>query len=150
MKEEKQFKSLIRISNTDIDANSKVYKGLTSIKGISWAVSNAICNKLSLNKNKKISELTEEEIKKIEEFIKNPEIYDFLKNRQKDLESGISKHLTGADLSLQNEFDIKRMKKIKSYKGIRHSLGQPVRGQRTKSHFRKNKIKSGGTKRKTG
>jgi small subunit ribosomal protein S13 len=35
------------------------------------------------------------------------------------------------------------MKKIKAYKGVRHSLGQPVRGQRTKSHFRKNKKKSG-------
>ena len=35
------------------------------------------------------------------------------------------------------EFDIKRMKKMRSYKGIRHASGLPVRGQRTKSHFRK-------------
>ena len=37
---------------------------------------------------------------------------------------------------MKREFDIKRMKKIKSYKGARHSAGQPVRGQRTRSHFR--------------
>ena len=35
------------------------------------------------------------------------------------------------------EFDIKMMKMIKSYKGVRHAIGQPVRGQRTKAHFRK-------------
>jgi len=40
---------------------------------------------------------------------------------------------------LQTEFDIKRLKKIKSYRGLRHVLGQPVRGQRTRGHFRKNK-----------
>ena len=57
--------------------------------------------------------------------------------------------MTGTDLELQTEFDIKRMKKIKSYKGVRHSAGQPVRGQRTKSHFRKNKAKSGGIKKKS-
>ena len=45
-------------------------------------------------------------------------------------------HLTGADLTLSKELDIKRLKKIKSYRGIRHSIGQPVRGQRTRSHFR--------------
>ena len=57
-------------------------------------------------------------------------------------------------MDLQNEFDIRRLKKIKSYKGIRHSLGQPVRGQRTKAHFRKGravgvkrvKVKSTGKK----
>ena len=38
---------------------------------------------------------------------------------------------------MQREFDIRKMKKIKCYKGVRHSLGQPVRGQRTRAHFRK-------------
>jgi small subunit ribosomal protein S13 len=39
-------------------------------------------------------------------------------------------------LDLSRDFDIRRMKKIRSYKGWRHATGQPVRGQRTKSHFR--------------
>ena len=42
-------------------------------------------------------------------------------------------------MKLQNEFDIKIMKKNKSFKGIRHSMGQPVRGQKTRSHFRSGK-----------
>jgi small subunit ribosomal protein S13 len=46
--------------------------------------------------------------------------------------------------------DIKLMRKIKSYKGTRHSAGQPVRGQRTKSNFRKSKGKVMGVKRKAG
>jgi small subunit ribosomal protein S13 len=37
---------------------------------------------------------------------------------------------------LKKEFDIKRLKKIRSYRGLRHATGRPVRGQRTKGHFR--------------
>jgi len=40
---------------------------------------------------------------------------------------------------LRREFDIKRLRKIKSYKGIRHAVGLPVRGQRTKANFRRNR-----------
>ena len=40
-------------------------------------------------------------------------------------------------MDLAREFDIRRMKKVRSYKGIRHLQGQPVRGQRTRAHFRK-------------
>jgi hypothetical protein len=50
-------------------------------------------------------------------------------------------HKIGADLKFTQENDIRFMKKIRCYKGIRHSMGQPVRGQRTKSNFRKNKGK---------
>ena len=58
-------------------------------------------------------------------------------NRKKDRESGLSKHLITTDLDLARDFDVRRMKKIKSYRGWRHATGQPVRGQRTRSHFRK-------------
>jgi small subunit ribosomal protein S13 len=40
---------------------------------------------------------------------------------------------------LRKEFDIKRLKKIKAYRGVRHSAHLPVRGQRTKANFRKNR-----------
>ncbi len=114
-----------------------MYAGLTKIKGISWSFSNAICKALNINKNRKISTLKEEEIKKILDFIKNPDLPEWLLNRRKDLETGLNQHLITTDLDLKREFDIRRMKKIKSYKGIRHALGLPVRGQRTKAHFRK-------------
>jgi small subunit ribosomal protein S13 len=139
---------LVRIYSKDISGNKKVYPGLTEIKGVSWMFSNAICIALGLDKNKRIEALSEQEIKKIEEFLSNAKLPSYLKNRRKDFDSGKDIHLIGADLDLQKEFDIKIMKKIKSYKGVRHSFGQPVRGQRTKSHFRKNKSKSGGIKKK--
>ena len=94
---------------------------------------------MKIDKHKKVEDFSEEELSKIEEFIRNPSIPGFLKNRQKDFEDGEDKHLSGIDLKLRKEFDIKRLRKIKSYKGIRHGVGLPVRGQRTKSNFRKNK-----------
>ena len=131
--------TLIRILATDIPGGMPIYSGLSRIKGVSWSFSNAICRVLGMDKEKKVENLTEEEIKKISEFIKNPKLPAFILNRRKDFESGQDRHLIGAEVDLQKEFDIKRLRKIKSYKGFRHALGQPVRGQRTRSHFRKNK-----------
>ena len=159
MEEEKQEKKqqekkeealLIRILATDISGNKDIYSGLTLIKGVSWSVSNGICKKMGLPKTKKIQELTKDEIKEIEEFVKNPKLPRFLLNRRKDIATGEDKHLQGSDLNLQKEFDIKKLKKIKTYKGVRHLQGLPVRGQRTKSNFRRNRKKGGavGVKKK--
>jgi len=151
MEEEKKNQEevrIVRVMQTDIDGRKQIYTGLTKIKGVSWSLSNAICNKLRLDKKRKISSLNEEEIKKIENFIKNPELPSFLLNRRRDFETGKDVHLLGSDLELRKEFDIKRLKKIRSYRGLRHDLGQPVRGQRTKSHFRQ-KGKSVGVLKKS-
>ncbi len=136
-------KGVVRILAQDIPGNKSVYAGLTRIKGISWSFANAVCRKLNINKRKKVKELTKEEIKEIEEFVNNPDLPSFLKNRRRDPESGEDRHLNGSDLQLQVDFDIKKMKKIKSYKGIRHAAGLPVRGQRTRSNFRRNRRKTG-------
>jgi small subunit ribosomal protein S13 len=136
MREETE-EALVRISGYDIPGSRKLLPGLTRIKGVGWTISNAVCKTLKIPPSKKISEMTKDEIVKIEEFIKNPKIMDFLKNRRKDLESGETTHNTGANLEMKRDFDIRRLKKIRSYKGIRHTSGQPVRGQRTRAHFRK-------------
>ena len=151
-KERQTIASLVRISSTDIRGEKNLYAGLSRIKGVSFAISNAICHKLGLNKTKKVSDLSKEEIKKIEETLKNLDVPEYLKNRRKDIETGEDLHLSTSDLDLQKEFDIKRLKKVKSYKGLRHSRGLPVRGQRTRSHFRKKgKNKAVGVKtKKTG
>ncbi len=128
--------TLIRIYSKDIPGDRPLYVGLTYIKGISWSISNAMCHLLKLDKRMKISELNKEQIDKIEAFLQKPQLYDYLKNHQRDYESGESKHILTNELDMTREFDIKRMKQIKSYKGMRHSLKQPVRGQRTRSHFR--------------
>lgn len=136
-REKTQELGIVRIFGTDVPINMSVYAGLARIKGISWSMSNAICTYLKIPKSKKISTLTEQETEKIMETIKSAKIMPWLMNRKKDRETGNNRHLIGSELDLQKEFDIRRIKKIRSYKGIRHSQGQPVRGQRTRSHFRK-------------
>ena len=147
--EEKRYEEkMVRLMSEDIEGSMKVYPALTKITGVSWGIANATCSALKLDKNRKVGSLTAEEIKEITAFIKKPEIPSFLFNRNRNLETGEDIHLSGTGLELQKEFDIKRLKKIKSYRGIRHAAGQPVRGQRTKAHFRKNKTKGMGVKKR--
>ena len=149
-KEKKQHEErIVRILSKDIEGKMKIYAGLTKIKGISWSVSNPLCKILKIDKNRTIGSLTAIELARISEFIKNPKLPEFLFNRLKDFETGENKYLVGGDLELKKEFDIKRLKKIKSYRGIRHAAGLPVRGQRTRSNFRKNRKKAGGIKKKS-
>jgi small subunit ribosomal protein S13 len=136
-KEKQNYERILRIAQTDIPGGKNIYSGLTRIKGVSWSFSNFICRKLNIDKNRKIASLTSEEIKKIQEFIRNPEKISFMLNRRKDYDTGEDTHLNGSDLELKQSFDIKRLKTIKSYKGVRHSSKLPVRGQRTRGHFRK-------------
>jgi small subunit ribosomal protein S13 len=145
-KEKKHEERIVRILSKDIEGGMKVYAGLTKVKGISWAFANAICKKLGIDKNRKIGSLTEEDVKKISEFVKNPQLPIYLMNRRKDFESGENKHMTSSDLELRTDFDIKRLKKIKCYRGIRHVAGLPVRGQRTKSHFKHHRKRGVGIK----
>ena len=144
----KQEEKLVRILSKDIEGKMTLYAGLAKIKGISWAMSNAICRKLKLDKKRKIGSLKESEIKKIEQFAKETILPKYLLNRRNDFTSGEDKHLVGSDLDLVKEFDIKRLKKIKSYRGLRHASNLPSRGQRTKSNFRKNRRKGSGIKKK--
>lgn len=146
--EQKYGDKIIRIASKDISGGLKIYTGLTKIKGISWGLANVICKRLGIDKNRKIGSLSKEEIDKINKFIKNPEMPNHLFNRKFDIKTGENRYIVGSDLELEKEFDIGRLKKIKSYKGYRHSAGLPVRGQRTKSNFRRNKKKGVGIKKK--
>ncbi|RMD67689.1 30S ribosomal protein S13 [Candidatus Pacearchaeota archaeon] len=128
--------ALVRIANKDIPGSKSVYVGLTRIKGVSWTISKALCLKLGLDLNRKVGSLSQEEIKKIEQTLANLDIPEYLMNRRRDPETGESKHYIGTELDLKRDFDLRRLKRIRSYRGLRHILGQPVRGQRTKAHFR--------------
>jgi len=146
--EEKREERVVRILSEDIEGKMTIYSGLTKIKGISWALSKAICEKLGIDRKKKIGSLTEKEIETLSKFMKNPTLPKFILNRRKDFETGEDKHIIGSTLDLQKEFDIKKLKKIKSYRGYRHMSGLPMRGQRTRSHFRTNRRKGAGIKKK--
>ena len=151
--QKQELKYFVRIANTDLDGNKLIYNSLTRIKGINFMFSNAILNAAGIEKAKKTGALTDDEVAKIDDILKDPAKFKlpaWLFNRKKDPEDGSDKHLIGTNLSFIQDNDIKMMKKIKSYKGIRHSLGLPVRGQRTRSNFRKNKGKVMGVKKKEG
>ncbi len=149
--EDKNFRYIVRIANTDLDGNKPVFAALRKIKGVSFSFSNMVCNMANVDFSKKAGNLTEDEVKVIESTIKKvPETApSWMLNRRKDYENGENMHLLGADLDFAKDQDIRRMKKVRSYRGMRHGLKLPVRGQRTRSNFRKNKGKvMGVTKQK--
>ncbi|MBI5392105.1 30S ribosomal protein S13 [Candidatus Woesearchaeota archaeon] len=140
MPEEKQeqLKPFLRVLNTDLHGEKPLIQAIRKVHGIGFSMANAICRKLSLDPLQKAGLVDDATVKKIELLIKSKEgLPTWMYNRKGDFETGEDVHLTGSDLKLQQEFDVKRMKKIKTYRGMRHSIGQPVRGQRTRSHFRK-------------
>jgi small subunit ribosomal protein S13 len=133
-------KRIVRLLATDLDGELNVGRALKKIKGIGFVFSRAICTISGIAPEKKIGTLSEEELKKLEDCIKNPaELPKWLLNRRKDWESGIDAHLVGSSLDLRKREDINLLKRIRSYRGIRHELGLPVRGQRTRSSFRTQK-----------
>ncbi len=141
-KEEVRF--FVRIANTDLDGKKALVQALTKIKGIGPSYANMVCTVADLDRDMKAGKLTDTQVSKIEEVIFNPlkfHVPPFLLNRRHDYETGEDKHLLMADMEYQKGNDIKRLKMIKSYRGMRHAFGLPTRGQRTKSNFRRNKGK---------
>lgn len=141
---EQELQYFVRIANTDLNGKKPICVALTKIKGIGNRMAQIICNKVNIEGNRKAGSLTKEETVRIEDILKTLSkcgIPSWVMNRQKDVEEGLDRHIVTSDLIFCTDNDIKNMKKIKSYKGIRHSLGLTVRGQRTKSNSRKNKGK---------
>ncbi len=140
-------RNLIRIASTDIDSSLGLQRALMKIKGVSFSFSNGLIKSLALDPKKKIGDLSKDEIKKIEDAIRNPSLPRFMLNRRKDPESGKDTHLSGTIIDIKLRSDIDNLRRIRAYRGIRHELGLPVRGQRTKSSFRKNKISKVGRRK---
>lgn len=155
MAEKENHAELIRVYSTDIPAKMNLKFGLARIKGINIMFSNAMCTLLSLDKNKKIALLTEDEIKRIEDFLSDPNkegMPKWLLNQRKEYESGDDLHFVGKELDFNLLQTKRRLFKIKNYRGLRLKQNLPVRGQRTKSNFRRSKTlaamksKAGGRK----
>ena len=145
----KEFQYIIRFAGSDIVGTLPVTYALTNVKGIGIKLATAIIEKSGISPDTRMGFLSSADVDKIEDIISNPTKYDipgWLLNRQKDLDTGKDLHLLGTDLILQTKNDIEQMKKIRSWKGFRHSYGLKVRGQRTKSTGRAGKAM--GVKRK--
>lgn len=136
-KTQNPVKQFVRVMNTDIPGMYTLQRGLAQIRGISINLAHAICARLSLPTTKQVHTLTDTDVKELETQLKSLHIDAWLLNRQQDYETGKDRHLLTTDIVFQRDLDIKRHQKIKTYKGIRHAMGLPVRGQQTKAHFRK-------------
>jgi len=132
----KEFRHIIRVAGTDLDGTQTVAYALMNIKGVGIGLANVILKKADINSETRLGFLSDGEVKKIEDIIEKPGKYGipgWLLNRQKDSETGKDIHHVGSDLVLQTKIDIDQMKKIRSWRGFRHSYGLKVRGQRTKT-----------------
>ncbi|MBN1941376.1 MAG: 30S ribosomal protein S13 [Candidatus Diapherotrites archaeon] len=140
---EKEIRYIVRIANKDLDGKLPIFIALKGIKGISHRMAKNIAiafekeNQVPFNSN--IGLIPENLDKKLEEIVLHPEKHGIPKwclNRRKDLETGEDMHMVMSDLDFGLRKDIQRMNETKSYKGLRHSWGLTVRGQRTKSTHR--------------
>ena len=111
---------MARIAGVEIPNNKRVEVGLTYIFGIGRAKSRAILEVTKVDLNKKVKDLSTEETTRIRKHIE-------------------AKELVEGDLKKQVNQNIKRLMDINSYRGRRHKLGLPVRGQRTKTNARTRK-----------
>lgn len=138
-KEKKSMRVIVRALGTDLDGDKSVAHAILKVKGVSYSFANAICKAAKIDPHKKLGSFTESEMAELEKAIKEPTEYGvpaWIENRRKDIESGKDLHVSGTDVDVAKKFDIQRMVDKKTYKGVRHMLGLPVRGQRTRSSFR--------------
>lgn len=150
---EKDFRHIVRVVNTDLDGNKAIADALRKIKGVGFIFANMICSMAGIDKKQKTGHMLDAEINKLDEILRNPAKFNipaYMLNRRRDYETGEDIHILTTDLKFVQDNDKKRMGKTKSYRGMRLAMGLPVRGQKTRSNFRKNKGKVQGVKRKKG
>lgn len=137
--EDKDFRHRVRVAGVILDGNQEISQAMTKIKGVGTRISRILLTELGYPKGTKIGSLNEKEIEKIEDTLSNMGKIapTWMVNHQKDASTGETTHMLGPDLDMGKREDITRQKRIKSYRGIRHSHGLPCRGQRTRSTFRK-------------
>jgi SSU ribosomal protein S13P len=113
---------LARIAGIDLPKHKRVVIGLTSIFGIGKSTAQKVLAKYGISEDKKVSELTEEEVNSLRNEISN-------------------EYKVEGSLKSEVQMNIKRLMDIGTYRGKRHRRGLPVRGQRTKTNSRTRKGK---------
>ncbi len=111
---------MARISGINIPLNKRVEVGLTYIYGIDRPTSNKLLAEVGIEPDRKVRDLTEDEVVKLRELIDTSLTVE-------------------GDLRRERSQDIKRLQEIGCYRGLRHRRGLPVRGQNTKTNARTRK-----------
>ena len=112
---------MARIVGIDIPRNKKIAYSLCYIHGIGLSTALMICKKAKIDTEKRVQDLTEKQIVSIREIIN-------------DLDMNVE-----GELRSLNAMNIKRLKDVGAYRGLRHRRGLPVRGQRTHTNARTRK-----------
>jgi small subunit ribosomal protein S13 len=133
------FKYIVRLANTDINGEKTVVQGLTTIKGVGAHMSVLIIDETGINRKIKMGDLTDVQIEKIQTALGNitKNAPAWMLNHRKDYDTGKDIHLIGSEIDMRLRDEINIMKKIRSYRGIRHERGLCVRGQRTRANNRR-------------
>jgi small subunit ribosomal protein S13 len=111
---------MARIAGINIPLNKRVEIGLTYIYGLGRPTSNEILAELGIEPDRKVRDLTDDEVAKLRDIIDRD-------------------HVVEGDLRRERSQNIKRLMEIGCYRGIRHRRGLPVRGQNTKTNARTRK-----------
>ena len=111
---------MARISGVNIPLNKRVEIGLTYIYGVGRSTSNQLIAQLGIEPDRKVRDLTEDEVIKLRELIDSTLTVE-------------------GDLRRERSQNIKRLQEIGCYRGLRHRRGLPVRGQNTKTNARTRK-----------
>ncbi len=114
---------MARIAGVNIPTNKRVIIALTYIHGIGRTTAVAIADKLGIDHARRVQDLSDEEVLRIRETIDED-------------------HMVEGDLRRETAMTIKRRMDLKSYRGLRHRAGLPVRGQRTHTNARTRKGKA--------
>jgi small subunit ribosomal protein S13 len=108
---------MVRLFGVVIKDEHKIAYALTKIYGIGWPTAHKVVDQSGLDMAQKIGEISEEELKKITQLI----------DKNYKVEGNLREEI--------NE-NLKRLREIRSYRGMRHAFGLPSRGQRTRSNAR--------------
>ncbi|MBL8657998.1 MAG: 30S ribosomal protein S13 [Altererythrobacter sp.] len=114
---------MARIAGINIPTNKRVIIALTYIHGIGRKTAEGIADKLGIDHARRVQDLTDEEVLRIRETID-------------------ADHSVEGDLRRDTAMNIKRLQDLRSYRGLRHRAGLPVRGQRTHTNARTRKGKA--------
>ncbi len=117
---------MARLAGVDLPAKKRTEIGLTYIYGIGRTRANSLCYRAGVNPDKKVAELTEDEVNRIRQIL--------------EAEGAVE-----GDLRKEVSMNIKRLIEMGSYRGLRHRRGLPVRGQRTHTNARTRKGPRRGT-----
>ncbi|QDV14409.1 30S ribosomal protein S13 [Rosistilla oblonga] len=109
-----------RILGVDVPNDKQIQYSLTYLYGVGLHTAREACERLQIDPKRKAFDLSEEEVSKLAAFLE-------------------SEYTVEGPLRRQLSSNISRLREVKSYRGIRHRLGLPVRGQRTKTNARTRK-----------